>query len=90
MSTAVYLKLTSWDYFKNLEQAMTYVRAASHTSNRFQPVYRILKLVHPRLRQAKGGIHKNIPAPSYLYVTDDSINTFLTKYKNISLRWKLV
>ena len=64
---------------------MTYVIAASHTSNGFQLVYRILELVLPRLRQAKGGIHKNIPAPSYLDVSDDSIYTFLTKYKNFLL-----
>ena len=64
---------------------MTYVRAAFHTSNGFQLVYHILELAHPRLWQAKGGIHKNIPAPSYLDVTDDSIYTFLTKYKNFLL-----
>ena len=33
MSTAIYLKLTSSDYFKSFPQAQTYVRAASHTSN---------------------------------------------------------
>lgn len=85
MSTAIYLKLTSGDYFKHFTQAMTYVRAASHTSNGFQLIYRILELVHPRLRQAKGGIHKNIPVPAYSDVTDDSIYTFITKYQNYLL-----
>ena len=85
MSTAIYLKLTSSDYFRHFPQAMTYVRAASHTSNGFQLIYRILELVHPRLRQAKGGIHKQIHVPSYQDVSDDSIYTFLTQYKNYLL-----
>ena len=85
MSTAIYLKLTSSDYFKSFPQALTYVRAASHTSNGFQLIYRILELVYPRLRQAKGGIHKFIPVPSYKDIEDDSIYTFLTQYKNYLL-----
>ena len=84
MSTAIFLKLTSNDYFKNFPQAIAYVNAASATSNVFQLIYRIVELVHPKLRQEKGGIHKIIPAPTYTDVTDDSIYTFLTKYKTIS------
>ena len=49
MSTAIYLKLTSSDYFKSFPQAQTYVMAASHRSNGFQLIYRILELVHLRL-----------------------------------------
>ena len=56
MSTALFLKLTSGDYFKYFPQAMAYVRAASGTSNGFQLIYRIVELIHPRLCQAKGGI----------------------------------
>ena len=89
MSTAIYLKLTSSDYFKSFPQALTYVRAASHTSNGFQLMYRILELVHPRLRQAKGGIHKQVHVPLYSDVEDDSIYTFLTQYQNYLLYEKL-
>lgn len=89
MSTALFLKLTCTDYFKSFPQAIAYVRAASGTSNGFQLIYRIIELVHPRLRQAKGGIHKAIPVPTYDDVDDDSIYTFLIKYKNYLLYEKL-
>ena len=81
MSTTIYHKLTSSDYFKDFPQAMTYVRAASHTSNGFHLMYCILELVHPQLHQVKGGIHKCIHTTLYSDVTDDSIYTFLTKYE---------
>ena len=89
MSTALYLKLTSTDYFKSFPQASAYARAAAGNSNGFQLIYRIIELVHPRLHQAKGGIHKAIPIPTYDEVEDDSIYTFLIKYKNYLLYEKL-
>ena len=89
MSTALYLKLSGHDYFKSYPQATAYVRAAASTSDGFRLIYRILELVHPRLRQSKGGIHKRITIPSYSDITDDSIYTFLTKYKNYLLYEKL-
>ena len=58
MSTAIYLKLTSNAYFKSFPQAMAYVNVTSSNSNGFQLMYRIMELVHPRLRQAKFSIHK--------------------------------
>ena len=89
MSTALYLKLSGMDYFKSFPQANAYVRAASATSDGFRLVYRILELVHPRLRQSKGGLHKTIAIPEYKNVTDDSIYTFLNQYKNYLLYEKL-
>ena len=85
MSTAIYLKLSSMEYFKSYPQANAYVRAASATSDGFRLIYRILELVHPRLRQSKGGIHKTITIPAYKDITDDSIYTFLNQYKNYLL-----
>lgn len=79
MSTAIYLTLTSSDF----PQAMTYVRAASHTSKR------IHDLVHPHLRQDKGEIHKQILAASYSDITDDIVYTILTQYRNYLLYERL-
>ena len=73
------------DYFKYFAQASTYVRAAAANSNGFQLIYRILELVHPRLRQSKGGIHKIIHVPSYNEILNDSIYTLLTRYQNYLL-----
>jgi len=54
---------------------------ASANSNGFQLLYRILELVHPRLRHEKGSINKIILPPTYEDVTGDIIYTFLTRYK---------
>ena len=89
MSTALYLKLSASDYFKGYPQAIAYVHAASSNSDGFRLIYRILELVHPRLRQSKGGMHKTIPPPTYSDITDDSIYTFLKRYKNFLMYEKL-
>ena len=85
MSTALHLKLTGNDYFKSFHKAQTYIQAAANNSNGFQLLYRILEIIHPRLRISKGGIHKTIEAPNYNDVNDDSIYTFITRYKNYLL-----
>ena len=85
VSTALYLKLASYDYFPEFPQARTYVQAATSNSNGYQLLFRILELVHPQLREAKGGINKSIPIPVYTDVDDDSIYTFLTRYQNYLL-----
>ena len=87
MSTALHLKLTTNQYFKGFPIAMTYVRAAANNSNGFKLLYRILEIIHPKLRASKGGIHKTIAPPSYDDIEDDNIYTFTTKYKNY-LRYK--
>ena len=89
MSTALYLKISSTDYFKGYPHAIEYVHAVSSTSDWFHLLYYILKLVHPQLRQVKGGIHKSIPVPSYNEITDNIIYTFLNLYKNYLLYEKL-
>ena len=38
---------------------------------------------------SKGGIHKTIEAPTYSEVDDDSIYTFITRYKNYLLHEQL-
>ena len=85
MATALHMKLTSNDYFKGFLSALTYVQAASNTSNGFKLLYRILEIIHPQLRASKGGIHKTIEPPTYDDITDDSIYTFITRYKNYLL-----
>ena len=85
MSTALYLKLASYDYFPEFPQARTYVQAAASNSNGYQLLFRILELVHPQLREAKGGINKSIPILVYTDVDDDSIYTFFTRYQNYLL-----
>ena len=81
MSTTLYLKLVSNDYFPEFSQARTYVEDTTSNSNGCQLLFRILELVHPRLRKAKGGISKFIPIPVYTDVDDDSI-LFFTRYQN--------
>lgn len=90
MSTALYLKPIGTDYFKGFTHTFTYVQAVSANSNGFQLLYHILELVHLRLRQAKIGINKTIIPPTYQDVTDDSIHTFLTHYKNFLIYESLI
>ena len=78
MSTAPYFKISSRDHFKLFPQAMAYACAAANTSNGFRFIFRVVELVHPQLRQAKGGIHKSIPILSYIDIKDDSFYTFLS------------
>ena len=85
MSTALYLKLASYDYFPEFPQARTYVQTAASNSDGYQLLFRILELVHPQLREAKGGINKSIPIPVYTDVDDDSIYVFLTRCQNYIL-----
>ena len=85
MSTALHLKLTGNDYFKSFPKALTYVQAAANNSDGFKLIYRILEIIHPRLRVSKGGVHKTVEAPSYSDVEDGSIYTFMTRYKNYLL-----
>ena len=54
MPTTLYLKLASYDYFPEFPQARTYVQAAASNGNGYQLLFRILELVHPQLREAKG------------------------------------
>ena len=54
ISTALYLKLTGNDYFKSFPKAYTFIIAAANNSNRFRLLYRILEVIHPRLRLEKG------------------------------------
>ena len=82
MSTALHMKLTSNTYFEGFPQATAYVQAASNTNDGFKLLYRILGIIHPVLRASKGGIHRSIGAPSYIDINDDSIYTFITRYKN--------
>ena len=81
MSTALYLILSNTDYFKYFSQASTHARAAAANSNRFQLIYRILEVVHPRICQSMGGIYKIIHVPSYNNISDDNIYTLLTGYQ---------
>ena len=85
MSTALHLKLVENDYFKSFPKAQTFITAAANSSDGFQLLYRILEIIHPRLRLENGGLHKTIDPPSYNDVTDDSIYTFITRYKNYLL-----
>ena len=85
MATALHMKLTTNNYFKEFPAAQTYVRAASNDSDTFKLMYRILEIIHPQLRASKGGIHKTIKAPSYDEIEDDSIYTFINRYKNYLL-----
>ena len=82
MSTALHLKLTSNDYFNNFPTAQTYVHAAANSNNGFKLLYRIIEIIHPRLRAENGGLNKTIEAPIYADVQDDSIYTFITRYEN--------
>ena len=49
----------------------------------------ILEIIHPQLGISKGGIHKTIEAPMYSYVEDDTIYTFITRYRNYLLHEEL-
>ena len=89
MSTALHLKLTGNDYFKSFPKAQTFITAAANSSDGFRLLYRILEIIHPRLRLEKGGLHKTIDPPSYNDIADDSIYTFITRYKNYLLYEKL-
>ena len=81
MSTAFYLKLTNTDYFKGFPQAKSYLSAISENSNGFLLMCRIVDLIHRHLRQEKGGIHTSIPPPKYTNVADNSIYTYLDRYR---------
>ena len=85
MSTALHMKLTTNNYFDGFPQAQTYVQAATNNSDGFRLLYRIVEIIHPQLRASKGGIHKSIEAPKYNDVEDDSIYTFINRYKNYLL-----
>ena len=85
MSTALHLKLTGNDYFKSFPKAQAYITAAANNSDGFCLLYRIMENIHPRLRLEKGGSHKTIDAPNYGDIADDSIYTFITRYKNYLL-----
>ena len=85
MSTALHLKLTGNDYFKSFPKAQTYIHAAANNSDGFKLLYRILEIIHPRLRISKGSIHKMIKAPTYSDIEDDSVYTFITRYKNSTI-----
>ena len=65
------------------------MHAASSNSDGYCLIHRILDLVHLQLRQSKGGMHKTISIPKYSDITDDSIYTFLKRYKNYLLYEKL-
>ena len=78
MSTALHLKLVWNDYFKSFPKAQTFITAAANSSDGFRLLYRILEIIHPRLRLEKGGLHKTIDAPNYNDVAEDSIYTFIT------------
>ena len=82
MSTALHIKLTTNNYFDKFQIAQTYINAAANNNDGFKLLYRIVEIIHPQLRAAKGGIHKAITAPSYADIDDDNIYTFMTKYKN--------
>ena len=82
MATALHLKLTTNNYFNNFQIAQTYINAAANNSDGFKLLYRIVEIIHPQHRAAKGGIHKAITAPSYADIEDDNIYTFMSKYKN--------
>ena len=82
MPTALHLILTNNDYFKLMYKAQTYVQSAANKSDEFKLLYCILEIIHPRLGISKGGIHKAIEIPTYYNVEDDSIHTFITRYKN--------
>ena len=60
MSTALHIKLVGSDYFKSFDKAKTYIDSASNSCNGFRLLYRILEIIHPRLRLEKGGLHKTI------------------------------
>ena len=85
MSSALHIKLTTGEYFKGFPQAQSYVNAAANNSDGFRLIYRIIEIIHPKLRAAKGGIHKSIDPPQYSNVEDDSIYTFINSYKNYLL-----
>ena len=82
MSTALHLKLTTKKYVEGFPQALTYVQAATNNSDGFQLLYRIFEIIHPQLRAEKGGINKSFEAPKYSDIKDDSIYTFISRYKN--------
>jgi len=63
MLTALYLKLINTGYFKGFPQAKLYLNVVSENFNGFMLMYRIVELVHPCLRQEKGGIHTSISPP---------------------------
>ena len=79
MATALHLKLVGSDYFKSFPKAQTFITAAANSSDGFRLIYRILEIIHPRLRLEKGGLHKTIDPPSYNDITDDSIYTIITR-----------
>ena len=79
------MKLLSSDYFRGFEKAKTYIDATSNSCDGFRLLYRILEIIHPRLRLEKGGLHKTIDAPSYGALTDDSVYTFIKRYENYLL-----
>ena len=85
MSTALHIKLVGSDYFKSFDKAKTYIDSASNSCNGFRLLYRILEIIHPRLRLEKGGLHKTIDSPSYSNITDDSVYTFIKRYENYLL-----
>ena len=85
MATALHMKLSTENYFSNFPAAITYVNAASNDSNGFKLLYRIVEIIHPRLRVSKGGIHKSIQLPVYTDIDDDSIYTYIDRYKNYLL-----
>lgn len=79
MSKAFHLKLTRNDYFAKFDKAQTYVNAAANKSDGFKLLYRILEIIHLRLRISIGGVQKTIVAPSYTDVEDNNIYTFITR-----------
>ena len=85
MATALHMKLSTEDYFREFPAATTYVNAATNNSDGFKLLYRIVEIIHPRLRVSKGGIHKSIQLPVYADVNDDSIYTYIDRYKNYLL-----
>ena len=42
-----------------------------------------MEIIDPRLRLEKGGMHKTIERPNYDNIADNSIYTFVTRYKKL-------
>ena len=81
MSMALHMKPTCTNYFKSFPKTQTYITAAANNSDGLKLLYRIMEIIHPRLRLEKGGMQKTIDAPNYDDIADNSIYTFVTCYK---------
>ena len=85
MSTALHIKLTTGVFFTGFSQAESYVNAASNNSDGFRLLYRIVEIYTPTTTCFERGIHKSIEQPQYSDVDNDSIYTFINRYKNYLL-----